>query len=245
MTDQKIESIKRRIRALLEKREENGATREEAAAALAKASELMAEYMIEKDQLGGGDKRPREFIEKPVRLLTFKFSATNLLTPICKLFNCESYFYDKIFKAVFFGEKQNVELAAYFMDVLQRALFNETQAFRKTAEYKDASRAYGSHAAQRDFQYGFVVGVMRNVERLVNENAERVRSATGKDLVVVENEDLKAAFRAANPELKEKRSRRVNLMSNDALQAGIEAGKRQQLRRGVETDANERFLTTN
>lgn len=224
------ENIKRKIAALLEKRVENGATKEEAEAALRKAAELMAEYMIDEKDLQG---KQEPFIEKKTKKRNTK--ATIPLAPALeKLFCTQSYFVRADGEQWFFGRESDVDLAIYFYNVISDAMERETRAFRKTKVYKAATDfIYTQHTVERDFQNGFLMGIYRQVEKLVNENSERTRRATGTDLVVVRGAEVKEAFMNANSDIRIVKSRKIKDTCREIEKIGVLIGEKQNLRRGV------------
>lgn len=224
------ENIKRKITALLKKRVENGATKEEAEAAIRKAAELMAEYMIDEKDLQ--DKQD-PFIEKKTKRRNTK--ATIPLAPALeKLFCTQSYFTHADGEQWFFGRENDVDLAIYFYNVIYDAMERETRAFRKTEVYKAATAfIHTRHTVERDFQNGFLIGVYGQVEKLVNENSERTRRTTGTDLVVVRGAEVKDAFIKAVGEWRSVKTREIKDTCHEISKIGISIGIKQNLRRGV------------
>lgn len=225
-----IENIKRKIAALLEKRVENGATKEEEEAALRKAAELMAEYMIDEKDL---QDKQGAFVEKETKRRNAK--ATIPLAPALeRLFCVQSYFVRADGEQWFFGRENDVDLAIYFYNIISDAMERETRAFRKTEAYKDATDfLYTRHTVERDFQNGFLMGVYGQVEKLVNENSERTRRATGTDLVVVRGAEVKNAFNKKNDDCRTVKTRKIKDACREITKIGISIGEKQNLRRGV------------
>ena len=224
------ENVKRKIVALLEKRVENGATKEEAEAALRKAAELMAEYMIDEKDL---QDKQEPFIKKKTKRRNTK--ATIPLAPALeKLFCTQSYFVRANGEQWFFGRENDVDLAIYFYNVISDAMERETRAFRKTEVYKAATDfLYTRRTVERDFQNGFLIGVYGQVEKLVNENSERTRRATGTDLVIVRGAEVKDAFIKAVGDCRPVKTREIKDTCREIEKIGISIGVKQNLRRGV------------
>ena len=239
MPEKKIENIKRRIRALLEKREENGATREEAEAAISKAAQLMAEYMIDEKDLQ--DKK-EPFVEKMTPLR--KTKATLPLFPVMEHLFCTQSYFNNHGDLYFFGRESDVDLSIYFYNVILDAMERETREFRKTDVFAAATDfIHTRHTVERDFQNGFLMGVWRKVEQLVNENSERIRRATGTDLIVVRGAEVEDAFYKAHDNVRSVRRRKIKDKCDSVVKIGVRTGEKQNLRFGVNTDANKKFLT--
>lgn len=232
-----IENIKRKIAALLEKRVENGATKEEAEAALRKAAELMAEYMIDEKDL---QDRQEPFIEKKTAFR--KTKATLPLDPVLERLFCVQAYFNNIGEHWFFGRESDVDLAIYFYNVILDSMERETRVFRKTEVYKDATDfLYTRHTVERDFQNGFMMGVWRQVEKLVNENSERTRRATGTDLVVVRGAEVENAFNKKHDDCRTVKTRKIKDTCREITKIGVSIGEKQNLRRGI-SEQQERGL---
>ena len=71
------------------------------------------------------------------------------------------------------------------------------------------------------------------LEKLVNENSERTRRATGTDLVIVRGAEVKEAFIKANSDIRIVKSREIKDTCREIEKIGVKIGEKQNLRRGV------------
>ena len=132
------------------------------------------------------------------------------------------------------GRESDVDLAIYFYNVILDSMERETRVFRKTEVYKAAvDFLYTRHTVERDFQNGFMMGVWRQVEKLVNENSERTRRATGTDLVVVRGAEVENAFNKKHDDCRTVKTRKIKDTCREISKIGVSIGEKQNLRRGV------------
>ena len=99
-----------RVKALLEKNVENGATEAEAMSALAKASELMKQWYISENDI----KDPylgEKCILKQFPLIQSGYNYRLFYNDLTRLFDCEYYYNSKII--AFFGFEEDVELLIF------------------------------------------------------------------------------------------------------------------------------------
>lgn len=227
------ESVKRKIAALLAKRVDNGATKEEEEAAIKKASELMSEYMIEESELN----KEKKFVTKETEMIKIK-SAVPVEAVLNKLLCVECFFNRYTKTQYFFGEESDVEQAIYFYSVLNNELKSATKAFRRTSFFKEKSAwLYSPHTLERDFQTGFVLGLARQVLKIINATREKTVELTGKDLVVVRGAEVEEAFRWEHPGVIEQKSRRAKDINDDAVRMGVSIGEETEIRQGVNEEA--------
>lgn len=223
------ESIKRKIAALLQKRVENGATKEEEESAVKKASELMSEYMIEESELN----KEKKFVTKETEMIKIK-SAVPVEAVLKKLLCVECFFNKYAKKQYFFGEESDVEQAIYFYRVLNNELKSATKAFRRTSFFEEKSAwLYSPHTLERDFQTGFVLGLARQVLKIINATRKKTIELTGKDLVVVRGADIEEAFKWEHPDVIKQKSRRVKDVNDDAIRMGVSIGEETEIRQGI------------
>lgn len=125
--DARIKKIKNRIRALLMKTVENGATEGEAVSAAEKAAELMAEYDIE-----FGDIKTAQTDAPTEKHASFDpeldDSLWKIASAISKLCHCKVWAHVGIpGKLTFLGDDIDSSIAAYLMTVCERAVRTETK----------------------------------------------------------------------------------------------------------------------
>lgn len=234
MSKENLEKIKARIRALLSKTESNGATKAEAEAALAKATELMTQYMINEADIADNK---RKFITKTCLVMGGMEDITQLSPSLCELFSCEHFYTRKahsrqVDKLYYFGTEMDVDCCIYFTNLISNTMFNETIKYRKTPKYWELAKSFSPQAIKKDFQNGFIIGVGSKIENLIQEKKSNVIKSTGKDLVLVKDQEVKDAFSEMSSDIKEVKPRRRHYNS-EAVLDGIEKGEQVNLAYGL------------
>lgn len=234
MSKENLEKIKARIRALLAKTESNGATKAEAEAALAKVTELMTQYMINEADIADNK---RKFITKTCLVMGGMEDVTRLAPNLCELFSCQHFYTRKahsrqIDKLYYFGTEMDVDCCIYFTNLISNTLFNEIIKYRKTPKYWELAKSFSPQAIKKDFQNGFIIGVGSKIESLIQEKKSNVIKSTGKDLVLVKDQEVKDAFSEMSSDIKEVKPRRRHYNS-EAVFDGIEKGEQINLAYGL------------
>lgn len=234
MSKENLEKIKARIRALLAKTESNGATKAEAEAALAKATELMTQYMINEADIADNK---RKFITKTCLVMGGMEDVTRLAPNLCELFSCQHFYTRKahsrqIDKLYYFGTEMDVDCCIYFTNLISNTLFNEIIKYRKTPKYWELAKSHSPQAIKKDFQNGFIIGVGSKIEDLIQEKKSNVIKSTGKDLVLVKDQEVKDAFSEMSSDIKEVKPRRRHYNS-EAVFDGIKKGEQINLAYGI------------
>lgn len=234
MSKENLEKIKARIRALLSKTESNGATKAEAEAALAKATELMTQYMINEADIADNK---RKFITKTCLVMGGMEDITRLSPSLCELFSCEHFYTRKahsrqVDKLYYFGTEMDVDCCIYFTNLISNTMFNETIKYRKTPKYWELAKSFSPQAIKKDFQNVFIIVVGSKIENLIQEKKSNVIKSTGKDLVLVKDQEVKDAFSEMSSDIKEVKPRRRHYNS-EAVFDGIEKGEQINLAYGL------------
>ncbi|MGM7552601.1 DUF2786 domain-containing protein [Myroides odoratimimus] len=219
MEDQKLK-VKAKIRALLNKTVENGASEQEAMLALKKANELMLENFICEHDLEGV--APEKIIEVREPIVVTSYDFTWFYGDLARLFDCECFWTSgRKGDIVFFGFESDAKLAMYFYRLVMKAAFNSIEEYKKSFEYIHSKAFYGKHGKTlvSSFVKGFTI---RLGQRLIEMYEQRKASIPyGMGLMVIQkDEQVKTEFNRQNPNLK---SHKVNL---DNLEfTAFEAGK--------------------
>lgn len=223
-----IEAIKRKIRALLSRTPENGATIAEAEVALKKANQLMTEYAIEKYQLGGGE--AKRCIEKKIVLHRVGTHITNLASVIGFSFDCE-FFYNTYRKdGTYFGYETDVEMCVYFYDLIMNALENEIDKYKSTYDYQVDARYYSPKTVVNSFIKGFTDAIAKKLFLMKHERENNVIKATGTNLVLVKN--VREELEKKHPDIKGVDRKAVQSIDDVSL-LGKESGENLSLNYGV------------
>lgn len=210
-----IETIKKRIKALLQMTKGHGCTEEEAIAAAAKAAQLMAKYGIDETDV---DMTEREQ-DVPVgdrSLRSLLWPVISSVTNTCIVFNQ----FDK--KLQIYGQEPWTDVAAYLIDVCDHAILTEVQKFKKTPIYKRRRNTATRRQAVADFTYSLI-------ERLLNKLCQLFAKTVSKKALAVAHEYAVKS----NKRLKSIDIKKHNTKFDDAASAGWKAGGNVNISHGV------------
>ncbi len=180
-----------KVKALLAKTVENGATEAEAIAAAQKAAELMAKYDLSTSEFDiresevSQQDRPLDPVMRP--------HAIRVAIEIAQLTGAR-FWSDGPGAAArvgtFFGITHEVEIAGYLLDICEGAMRREVAAYsRQTALFVKRKR--------ERMAYSFLEGMASRLSSRLREMA-RARRSTGTSLVVVRDEIIEQAIKDEN-----------------------------------------------
>lgn len=180
--------IEKKIYALLQKTEENGATREEAIAAMAKARELAEIYAINLSDV----KKPMQgekLTVARVDIFNSGYDFTGILFWLSKYFDVKVVINNTTtgkYLAVY-GFQTDIDLFAYFYNFTCKSCLNDLNDFKRTVRYHNllSCGAHGRTIAA-NFIKGYCYEVATKLKADYNERKE-VRTQTTA-LVLVEKE---------------------------------------------------------
>lgn len=156
------ETIKKRIRALLDKKTDKGCTEEEVIAAAAKAAELMKKYNLDEDEL--------EIMSLEHKLDISNRSVRSNLWPIVSHYTNTKAIYDCFSnKLTFYGRCPWPEIASYLLDVCDHAIVNEVKRFKKQPAYKRRRTVSTKKQAVADFTGSMIARLHNKVHLLFAE----------------------------------------------------------------------------
>lgn len=205
-----------RIRALLSKTVERGATEAEMASALAKAREMMDAH-----DLSEGDLREEEErVTREMRVRTDHDDVRSHLTPsVGRFCRCSSWkergVYDSV---VFCGLESEVVFAHWLLDMLADFVVRERDTYRRR---RDATRLQVK---------SFVRGCADRIGERLDE-LSRVTSSTGTDLVLSRQSLIDTYLSEHGIKLRE--SVKMYKVDPEAARAGRGAGDRARFSRPV------------
>ena len=234
MTNQeKREQLVERVRALLAMTTDNGCTEAEALTAAALASQIMEEYDLAIDDVKSiGDERiaqqskPYTSAERPREIYA---AAAYVSTAIGEFFDCKTW--RQSTEIIFFGLKDDVELAHAMLAMIRAAMDRELADFMRSA-------AAQANEHPRTLTTSFMKGMGYRVsDRLRHLKAMRTANvaAQGTNIVVFKGNLVEEAFAEIAAGLGLKPSRHSPPKSAVAFWAGKAAGDRVYL--GKEDDA--------
>jgi hypothetical protein len=229
MQDQTSDAVRRakiieRVRALLAMTTKNGCTEAEAMAAATKAAELMEQYDLElKDVKSLEDERIAQQ-SKPFaddgRPREMHAAGIYVATAIANFFDCKCW--RNATEIIFFGMKDDVELAHAMLSMIRLAMDRELMDFKAS----DAGKR-GGHP--RSVMVSFMKGMGHRLSnRLTQIKANRTANvrAKGKDLVVVKGNLVEAAYAELMRGVNLKPRPQKPIKNELAYSAGVEAGDR-------------------
>lgn len=232
MTEKLQEAVSNRIRGLLAKTVENGATEAEAMSSAAKARELMDRYRLSMTDV--------EIQAEPIITETVERANDLRMAPAdyC-LHGIDAYCGVKTWYSKSFGHrllkilglKADVEMARYLYEMIAGAIKVETALFQKTKSWLWSDNR---RTATSSFQVGMATRIENRLQEMARALEPSAKTASGTALVIVKNAIVDQAFAEVSAGLK--RSRLSGGMvdgSSLAYGAGRAAGNRVNLSRPV------------
>jgi hypothetical protein len=236
--EQKIAKIKSKIKALLEKTVDNGATEAEMLASLAKANELMAEHFITLHDVNEAFVAEK-CISKSTPMVRSRYDFTLYIGQLGKSFDCESWWNTGSKTVTFFGYEQDVDMCIYFYRLIARATFTAKDEYIKSAECRTllAGLDCSIKSLSSSFIKGFLFSVTKKLQELYAQKQSNIPQSYG--LIVVAKEDaVKEQYNALDMKVRQVKS---NFQVADMMSAtaGMEAGEQFQLTQGLNGDVSQ------
>ena len=178
-----IESIKEKIRNLLNRNVQNGASPAEAETCMRKANELMTKYLIDawdlKTKEGNCESRTTVMHRKNQILKI-------MLSKLCRTFDVKCFDSNRM-GLVMFGFPVDLDIVEYFRKMLIDTMEFEIAQYRRSKEYKYETKERGlnGNVVINDFILGFCGRVCETLEQLYQERNKQFEQATGTSLMVV------------------------------------------------------------
>lgn len=253
-----LDKIKRRISALLDKTVDNGATKEEMNSALEKANALMLEFFITENDLKRDQNQEIivKCVSKTVDIIKTHYDLSMFRYNLAILFDCASYVttsYDyvvvkgkhrKITKqtSTFFGYETDVELACYFLQMIERSCIKEKDKFIDSFGYmclKKQTKAHGKTLIS-SFITGFVFEVSLKLDELYKDRVRNIPQSYGL-MVIEKTENVKKQYEEFQLNFKISKGRKKNYQIGEeqAYEKGLERGKNFELIQGIGEDDDE------
>ena len=223
--------IKDKIKALLSKTIDNGATKEEMESALNKANQLMLENFISEHDLKD-ENLVNKCVLRQIDLVKTGYDLTLFYADLAFLFDCEHYYTNS--KITFFGHEQDAELCCYFYNVIARTCLNEKDKFMKTNKYLILKRWHHGKTLVASFIKGFLVEICLKMKQMYKDRQSNIPESYG--LMVIEKTQ-KVKFEFDNLDVKITREKQKAIKAESiAFENGIEAGKKVNLIQGLQTN---------
>lgn len=220
-----------KIRALLNKTIENGATEQEAMQAIALAKRMMEKHQVtlddlktsgipKEDLIWGYSSTPFSVFESFVSKAISIYTGTKTV----KVYgSAPRRGHRRTAVISFFGHRVDVELAIFMLNACKVALNTEWDKY--------ASENHIHKGRIADFASGMAMSIMRKISELV---AEEKKNATqdGTALVVLKDQIVVAALEKSAPNITYSNVKTVVEYKDDnAFRKGVEAGDRVELHR--------------
>lgn len=232
------EAVARRIRALLAKTQENGATEAEAIAAAQKARELMDRYRLQQTDIEiAAEPICDETIARPLRVKTA--FVDYCLSGISRYCGIRAWFSSTLtpeFKTTtqlrFLGLKADVEMARWLYSMIASAILSESNVYWYAAIKPNGLNAKTTRRAISAFGIGMATRINQRLIDMAKALEPDAKSANGTALVVVKGALVDAAFDKLGIHLQH-RSGGGSVRDAGAYHAGKAAGDRVNLNRPV------------
>ncbi|MBB1194839.1 DUF2786 domain-containing protein [Flavobacterium sp. SOK18b] len=223
------DKIKDKIKALLSKTTDNGATKEEMESALRKANQLMTNFFISEHDLQDSA-IINKCVSEQFELTKSGFDLSLFYADLANLFDCEHYYNSK--RITFFGHEQDVSLCGYFYNLISKTCLKEKDVYLRTEKYIQLKKHYHGRTLSSSFIKGFLIEVVCNIKELYKEKEKNIPEAYG--LIVVEKkQNIKSEFK--NLDLKIHHQKQNPLKGErQAFEDGLEKGKEISLVQGIE-----------
>lgn len=220
--------IAARIKGLLAKTVENGATEEEALAAMQKARELMDKYGLTMDAIKADAETIDRQSMKRDDYKTFVIKD-RLAMEVARYCDCKVWLSRKEGTITFFGTEQDRQFAIWLLESLDLFVRNQTVRYMESLGFRNGSGPW-------DKQKGFMLGCIDRINRrlhALSEERNRQKASNGRSLVVVKMNLVTQAFAKLNMNLRRTSGGKQMRGDGSAFMAGQAAGERASFNRPV------------
>ncbi len=222
------EKIKEKIKALLSKTTDNGATKEEMESALRKANQLMTEFFISEHDLKDNEIIDKCISEK-IELTKSGFDLSIFYADLAHLFDCEFYYNSKYI--TFFGHEQDVALCGYFYKMISKTCLIEKDKYLKSDRYNQLKKHYHGRTLSSSFIKGFLVEVVYKMQKMYEEREKNIPQSYGL-MVVEKKEKVKNEFQELNLKIHFEKTKELK-GERKAFEDGLEKGAELNLVQGI------------
>ncbi|CAL2095837.1 conserved protein of unknown function [Tenacibaculum sp. 190524A02b] len=237
----KREKIKAKIKALLAKTTDNGASKEEMEAALSKANQLMVSFFISEHDL----KDPyiaEKCVLKEVPLVKSGYDLTNFYNSLTRLFDCHYYYNSK--RIAFFGFEEDTELCGYFYNFIVKTCLKEKAKYMKSKDYAYLKQLYHGRTLAASFIKGFINGISSKMNKMYNDRKTELSSEKYSLMVIDKKTKVKDQFESLNMKIKSVSMKQI-IAEESAFNQGKKIGKNINLVQGVNQSKKQSTLSLN
>jgi hypothetical protein len=225
------EKIIQKIKALLQKTTDRGATKAEMESALAKANQLMTEHYISQfDLKQTNESSTLDFliIEKSKS----KYDFVSFLGSLGHLFNCIVMTTVNESTLTIFGEPDERELVAYFYDMIVNVGLKEKELFQNTTEFQQEKQHFSTKQIFQSFINGYSRSVDYKIHLLIKERDNTISQETGL-MKINQIERVKIKLEEKIGKVAVKTNKRKEPTANKAFAKGVEKGMKINLTKGI------------
>lgn len=222
------EKLKLKIKALLNKNTENGASEAEAVAALECATKLMMQYRFTEEEINDPLLGKRCHL-KETPLIKTSYKINFFFAELSKLFDCEHFYNDKSIH--FFGFDQDPDLCVYFYNTIIRSCQIEVENYKKSKDYKVSKELYSSRSLTSSFAKGYVLRITAKLREMYIQKNSTLE--TGNALVVKKIKTVKNELKNLNLKIRINSPKLQRATSSAGYNAGLKKGDDFQITQGV------------
>lgn len=233
----KSERIKQKIKALLAKTEENGASEFEAIAAMQKAQQLMPEYYIDMKDIAELE-LTEQIIKETIPIIKTGYNDKLFLAALSDLFDV-FHVYNKR-EIYFIGFENDAKLAAFFYLQIMKASKAEKAKFMNSEKFKELKRVYHGRTLTNSFMKGFYISIVNKMREMYNNRNATMPEAMSL-MVINKKEKAEEAGKAMFEQLRIVNTK-VGRAEASAFNNGVERGKEFDINQGIETHRRESTL---
>ncbi len=223
------------IQALRAKTVDQGCTEQEALASAAKVAELLDRYGLSLSEI-----EMRHQACEGVGIDTGRRRRVSLdecVTTIALFCDCKVWSEKSAggeIRYVYFGLPADVQAAHYLYDLIDVTFEAETARFRRGAVHASAETG-ARRASVNSFQVGLSTGICMKLKALKTERDAANLRSSGRDLVPVKSSVIEDELEKLGLAFERKAQSRKRRVVSDAYEAGREAGRKFEMRAGLES----------
>lgn len=227
-----MDKIKAKIKALLSRTVDRGATENEAKIALEKATKLMTKYQITQHDLKTYSDDKIE--EKTIEISRQSVYMRSLLASICGCFDCESYYTSGTKMVTIFGYKTDIDMTEYIANVVFTALENEINKYKRSEDFECLIMYHAPRTVINGFIHGFCYRIGQKIKELVAKKTQEIESATGTSLICLKSQMIKKSFESLHSDLRHSNYTPPPSLKS-AFVAGVESARNTSINKGINT----------
>lgn len=230
MTTTEQKKAAARVKALLAKTVENGATEEEALAAMEKARAIMDKHGLTEEAV----KADAETIA-PETTLRDNFKTyvikDHLALQVAAYCDCKVWLQKRNGTYTLFGTEQDRQFAIWLLNSLDQFIRHATVRYMEEKGFKGGA---GPWPLQTGFMQGAIARINVRLRQLIEERCKNAATGTGgRSLVVVKNKLVENAFAKLNMKLRSGSGSGAQRGDGSAFTAGMAAGDRANFARPI------------